>query len=168
MSNFNKGLTLEELMALAQGNKQAPESRNEAELFFDELNIVDGPNWVDFRLVYWKYLKWCSEIGREPIERKLFNRGAQARFKKYTAGGRMYFKLHKEVFAVSKQEWEEILRDYNLERGKLEWRKKLKIAQKERRKREKKEKKEALKREKELRQKMRQEILGLKKDSSQE
>ncbi len=144
-----KGATLVELLEIAQGITVAPEDRNEAELYLDENKIEAGPNWVDIRLVYWHYLKWCSSINRLPISRLMFIRGMQKRHKRLTAMSNCFFKLDKAVFAVSKKEWQEVLQDYNIERRKKLWRKNIKKGHEKRRKRLKLEKREDQKRKKE-------------------
>lgn len=143
-----KGATLTELLDIALGTVSVASDRNEAEIFFDEIGVVAGDNWVDDRLVYWRYLKWCAEINRIPVERKVFIRGAQKRFKRLTSQGKCYFKLVKELFAVSKEEWGEVKQDYNIEKRKLEWRRNAKKAQLKRRQKERQLKREARKRSK--------------------
>lgn len=164
----DKGATLTELLEIAQGKITSVEERNEAEVFFDENSIVAGVNWVDDRLVYWKYLKWCAGITRIPIDRKVFIRATQKRFKRLTSQGKCYFKLDKQVFAVSEEEWNEVKQDYNLEKRKHQWRKNQQKAQQQRRKKEKLLKREARKRKKEPVEKTPLVIPDLKNNSSQE
>lgn len=142
----SKGATETELLEIALGKVATAEERNEAEVFFDENKIVAGINWVDDRLVYWMYLKWCAGIDRIPVDRRVFIRGAQKRFKRLTSQGKCYFKLDKQVFAVPKEEWEEVKQDYNIEKRKKVWRKNQQKAQKARRQRERKQRSEARKR----------------------
>lgn len=163
-----KGATLTELLEIAQGKIVTSAERNEAEIFFDENGVLAGPNWIDDRLVYWKYLKWCAGIDRIPIERKVFIRAAQKRFKRLSSQGKCYFKLDKQLFAVSKEEWDEVKQDYNLEKRKHQWRKNVQKAQQQRRKKEKLLKREARKRKKESVEKTPSPTPDLKNNSSLE
>lgn len=157
-SNF-KGYTVDEIIALARGKSYR---KNEAQTFFQENKIREGNNNVDVRIVYWKYLLWCASIGREPVPRKRFVRYLREEYKVVVSRGGTYCKLNKEDFAVSRDEWFEIIKDYNLEKRIAECRKKQSESQRKRRRRE------ARKRRKEKLDSRQQKIQDFKRNSSPE
>lgn len=138
VSNFD----IQDLLDVIEGKVATTESRNESEIYFDDNGVVDGKDWVDDRLVYWHYLKWCIKLKRVPISRLLFNKGAQKRFKRHTSRSKCYFKLDKSIFAVSHDEWKEIVDDYNLEKSRKKWLKEQKKKKKNRAKEARRKNKE--------------------------
>lgn len=68
---------LDELLALLDKYKDIP--GNEIEYFIKDLNIVSSKKTTHTYIIYWVYLKWKVNVGKEPIPRNVFFK----QFKKY-------------------------------------------------------------------------------------